>query len=99
MIIPLKKPIFTNRQKISAMITKTALILLCALCFLYSFEVAGQNCPCCSEQYRQFDFWVGDWHVYDTAGNLVGTNSMRSMQDSCLLQEKYWLSGYRYFPG
>ena len=32
---------------------------------------AQDGCPCCTENHKQFDFWVGEWIVYDTAGNKV----------------------------
>ena len=48
-----------------------------------------QNCPCCEPQYRQFDFWVGQWEVFNKEGKLIGTNTIKILQDSCILQENW----------
>ncbi|MFI5183972.1 MAG: hypothetical protein ACHQNV_06220, partial [Vicinamibacteria bacterium] len=29
--------------------------------------------PCSASEYRQFDFWLGDWDVYEN-GKAAGTN-------------------------
>ncbi len=45
-----------------------------------STSVAGQTPPkvCMDEPaFRQFDFWVGEWDVYNNAnGNLAGQNQI-----------------------
>jgi hypothetical protein len=43
-------------------------------------------------EYRQFDFWLGDWRVVDTTGQEVGTNLIVPKQDGCVVQEN-WASG------
>ena len=54
-------------------------------------------CPCCTEQHRQFDFWLGDWET--TANDkLAGTNKIVLMQDSCVIQEN-WVSANGNFTG
>jgi hypothetical protein len=47
--------------------------------------------PCDAAEYRQFDFWIGDWEVHDPAGNVVGANKVTREQDGCLLVE-HWTS-------
>ena len=47
------------------------------------------KCQCCQSEFRQFDFWIGDWEVYNKEGNLIGTNQIKLMQDSCVLQENW----------
>ncbi len=47
---------------------------------------------CTAKEYRQFDFWLGDWDVYNATGKKVGENKIVLMQDSCALQES-WTSG------
>lgn len=49
------------------------------------------NCACCSKNYSSFDFWLGDWEVFNTDGKLVGTNSITKKYDNCVVQEK-WIS-------
>ena len=46
--------------------------------------------PCGSTEHRQFDFWLGDWNVKDTAtGAPAGHNLVTLEQGSCVLQE-HW---------
>ncbi|MEZ6002074.1 hypothetical protein [Hyphomonas sp.] len=49
--------------------------------------------PCQDEIYHAFDFWLGNWDVYDPAGNLVGTNSITSAESGCLLIEHWTNTG------
>jgi len=49
----------------------------------------AQECPCCHPEYRQFDFWLGDWIVYDSLDNEVGRNTIVSGQNGCLLVENW----------
>lgn len=40
--------------------------------------------------FRQFDFWVGDWDVYNNANDvLVGRNRIESRENGCVLVEKW----------
>ena len=47
--------------------------------------------PCFGEKYGQFDFWEGNWNVYNTKGELIGTNNLVKMQSNCIMQEN-WVS-------
>lgn len=47
------------------------------------------DCPCCNEYNKQFDFWIGEWVVYDTAGNIVGENTIKKVERGCLLTEEW----------
>jgi len=47
---------------------------------------------CASQQspYRDFDFWIGDWEVYNASNNdKVGVNSIRRLASGCLLLEQW----------
>lgn len=44
---------------------------------------------CTESEYHQFDFWIGEWDVFDTTGNLVGTNNIYSLQEGCVIQENW----------
>jgi hypothetical protein len=57
-------------------------------------KTEGQ-CPCCSQEYRQFDFWLGDWEAY-VKDKLAGTNLIISIQDSCVIQESWISAGGTY---
>ena len=51
----------------------------------------GKKSACQSPEYRQFDFWLGDWDVHSPDGPSVGRNLVTSEQDGCLLIE-HWTS-------
>lgn len=57
-------------------------------------ERADRNArPCAhSKERRAFDFWVGEWEVANTAGQVVGTNSIQSAEGGCVLVER-WSGG------
>lgn len=45
--------------------------------------------PCSSAEYRQFDFWLGDWEVRGPAGKLAGSNRISRAYGGCVLHEQY----------
>jgi hypothetical protein len=49
--------------------------------------------PCSSAQYHQFDFWVGDWDVYNPAGKKVGENRITREEGGCLIHEHWHGAG------
>lgn len=53
--------------------------------------------PCVyAPEYRQFDFWIGEWDVFVTGTqNQAGTSSIESILDSCILFEN-WTGGNGY---
>jgi len=53
--------------------------------------VNHQMKPCLAPEFRQFDFWLGDWKVSDPTGTYAGDNLVTSEQDGCLLVE-HWKS-------
>lgn len=59
---------------------------------VFCSAAAAQQPPsgCATPEHRQFDFWVGDWTVTDSAGGtLYGTNLLTSEEAGCLLHE-HW---------
>ncbi|CAM1343786.1 hypothetical protein [Tenacibaculum amylolyticum] len=69
-------------------------ITVAALLFMSFFYVAigAQNAngsACTSPEYQQFDFWVGDWNVYDVNNKLIGTNTILAMPNACAIQENW----------
>ena len=70
----------------------TSLIVFLMLSFSNTLTSQNtQKAPCSGEKYSQFDFWEGTWKVYDTKGNIVGTNKLVKMQSNCVMQEN-WVS-------
>jgi hypothetical protein len=49
--------------------------------------------PCSTPEYRQFDFWLGDWQVRDPSGRIVGENRIVSIHGGCVLQENWTGNG------
>ena len=47
------------------------------------------SASCTALEYRQFDFWLGDWEVRRPDGRLAGTNRVTSEFGGCVLQEHY----------
>lgn len=47
--------------------------------------------PCLGmPEYRQFDFWIGTWSVYDTkTNNLAGTSEVNNILDECVIMENW----------
>ncbi|MDC9723885.1 MAG: hypothetical protein PSN34_14085 [Urechidicola sp.] len=59
-------------------------------------QITTQNkklnrCNCCTEKHQQFDFWLGNWNVYNADGKLIGTNSITKNYGDCMLKEE-WVS-------
>jgi len=70
------------------------IIVIIALVILGQDLIAQQEqiqCPCCSESHSSFDFWIGQWTVYDITGKEIGKNTIEKQYDNCVLQEK-WIS-------
>lgn len=57
------------------------------------FGFTQQNCPCCSAPYQEFDFWLGEWEVFDTSYNWVGRNSLVKREYGCVIQESWSSQG------
>jgi hypothetical protein len=47
--------------------------------------------PCTAPEFRQFDFWVGDWDTFDVAAptKIVARNHVTRMLGGCALREVY----------
>jgi hypothetical protein len=48
---------------------------------------------CDTPEYRQFDFWVGDWNVTGVKGKQAGTNLVTLEEDGCVVHEHWSGSG------
>ena len=72
--------------------------LLCLTSLIFSLaatpgaaQTQSAATQCGSDEYRQFDFWIGSWDVSDPQGNFQGTNTIEPIQGGCVLQE-HWTS-------
>lgn len=77
-------------------------ILCLGMIFLFGrgqlYSQTDKPCPCCSEKYRQFDFWIGDWITTTTNGDTAGFNRVVVLEDQCILQEN-WSSATSPYTG
>ena len=72
------------------------IVLLVAMEFVYAEEVKPSACS--SNEYNQFDFWLGKWTSYSIEGKEQGKNHLIKMMGNCLIQEN-WSSGGGNFKG
>lgn len=56
--------------------------------FVTMAEKAARVCMNVPE-YRQFDFWVGEWDVIGPGNQKVGTNSIVLLEDGCIVEENW----------
>jgi hypothetical protein len=82
------------------MLTSTARALLAAALLSTAAEavpadapkVTAPLSPCDSPQHHQFDFWVGDWRVFDASdGQLVGFDRVEKLEAGCIVQQNLTL--------
>ncbi len=65
----------------------------------FHVSVIGQK-PCSQPEFRQFDFWVGEWEAFGVKGGKGGDSKISLILDSCIILEE-WTSanltqGLRY---
>ena len=50
-----------------------------------------KSTPCAAPNYRQFDFWIGDWDVFDSDNLAIKVARVRveSILNGCVLRETY----------
>lgn len=77
-------------------------ILLALFVFSFSsicYSQPAKSSPCKTDAvYRQFDFWIGDWLVFDQKGNKAGDSKIDLILDSCIILEN-WISSGSAFSG
>ena len=73
------------------MITRSHAVVAIALLAASSMSIvdAQPARKCTAAEYRQFDFWLGNWDVRDANGKLVGRNRIVQLYDGCALMESW----------
>ena len=54
-----------------------------------TFAALAAPCAQPGSPWRQFDFWVGSWDVYDRSGNLVGQSRIERILADCVVLENW----------
>ncbi len=54
-----------------------------------SIAASEEKKSCSSQEYHQFDFWIGQWEVRDPKGNKVGENHIFPILNGCALSENW----------
>lgn len=63
--------------------------IIIALFFGISF-LNAQNSPCEKDSiYRQFDFWIGEWEVFDTKNKKAGDSKISLILNNCVILEEW----------
>jgi hypothetical protein len=55
--------------------------------------LAQTPAACTNAAHRQFDFWVGEWDVYDARGQRAGANRIEKTLNGCALHETWTSAG------
>ncbi|QBY04612.1 hypothetical protein E2K93_09515 [Thalassotalea sp. HSM 43] len=66
---------------------KKIIILISTLLTLSNNAWANGNCS--EAEYRQFDFWLGQWQVTNKQNDNVSASKISSILDSCVILEEY----------
>lgn len=72
----------------NAMQYRKTFFLIAILCFL-GINAQNADCKCCTPEYSEFDFWLGNWQVTNKTHKIVGKNTITKIQDNCALKEEW----------
>src|SRR5689334_10792702 len=68
-------------------------IFLCSLLLTLASSIAGAadgKSPCAESAYRAFDFWAGNWDVFEIGGqSKIAEAHIDPILDGCVLREDY----------
>lgn len=68
----------------------SAILIFVAVCF---GSANAQKLPCSAPEFREFDFWIGNWKVYGKKQQLAGTSKISLILDSCVILEEWTSAG------
>lgn len=64
-------------------------LLLLLACLIATPVVAQPPARCEAPEFRQFDFWIGEWTVRNADGALLGHNTITRIANGCGLLEDW----------
>lgn len=67
---------------------KLAITFITTLTLALTLQAQDAKQPCAAPEYRQFDFWIGDWEVW-AGDKLVGTNDVQQILGTCVIMENW----------
>lgn len=83
-------PVFGVRTRHPARLAPLVPAAVALLLLLAPAAVVAQGADTCgTAEYRQFDFWLGDWEVSNPTGAVVGTNTITVVSHGCGLHERW----------
>ena len=56
---------------------------------LVATQSATAQKPCSLPEFRQFDFWVGNWEAFGPKGQKAGDSKISIILDSCVILEEW----------
>jgi len=59
---------------------------------LFSLALQAQL-PCSKPEFRQFDFWIGEWEAFGLKGAKAGDSKISVILDSCVILEEWTSAG------
>ncbi|HMU09841.1 MAG TPA: hypothetical protein PKC54_07555 [Ferruginibacter sp.] len=79
---------------------KKIITLIIFSTLLSAANAQSSKLPCSRPEYRQFDFWIGEWEAFGVNGKKAGDSKISLILDSCIILEE-WTSasvqqGLRY---
>jgi hypothetical protein len=67
---------------------RAAFVLALTLACSTAVAEEPKKMPCSAAEYRQFDFWIGEWEV-TAGGKVAGHNSITKIHGDCALREEW----------
>jgi len=68
-------------------------IFIAILFVFISQSIPAQRLPCSSPEFRQFDFWIGEWEAFAKNGKKAGDSKISLILDSCIILEEWTSAG------
>jgi len=77
----------------------SVLLIILMIGFLVSAQQTTTMRPCAGNPvYRFFDFWIGQWEAFNSAGKKAGDSKIELILDSCVIFEN-WTSTTQGYMG
>ncbi len=73
---------------------KNKFLLLLFAASTFFLHASAQNAkPCSLPEFRQFDFWIGEWEAFGVKGAKAGDSKISVLLDSCVILEEWASTG------